>query len=124
MLDPESSSGHLYMLLGGKAFDGPCRVSAVDSVFLNMPNLHFLPCNAVTSKVCSCFPCALGTAPDQHCYRLQLSCRVAPYAPLEASARLLQHYWRRVLCDQEDVGEDPSVYVATRRSILLCALAV
>lgn len=26
------------------------RVSAVDSIFLNMPNLHFLPCNPVTSK--------------------------------------------------------------------------
>ncbi|CAL5225692.1 g8557 [Coccomyxa viridis] len=26
------------------------RVPAVDSVFLNMPNLHFLPCNPVTSK--------------------------------------------------------------------------
>ena len=23
----------------------------MDSVFLNMPNLHFLPCNPVTSKV-------------------------------------------------------------------------
>lgn len=28
----------------------PCRVSEVDSVFLNMPNLHFLPVAPVTSR--------------------------------------------------------------------------
>ena len=27
------------------------RVPEVESVYLNMPNLHFLPCNPVTSKV-------------------------------------------------------------------------
>jgi hypothetical protein len=28
----------------------PCRVPQIGSVFLNMPNLHFIPCNPVTSK--------------------------------------------------------------------------
>lgn len=27
-----------------------CRIPEIKSVFLNMPNLHFLPCNPVTSK--------------------------------------------------------------------------
>ena len=33
-----------------------CRVDAVDSIFFNLPNLHFLPCPVVASKV--------------HCYKL------------------------------------------------------
>lgn len=32
---------------------GGYRVPQVESIFLNMPNLHFLPCNPVTSKVCA-----------------------------------------------------------------------
>ena len=29
----------------------PCRVPEIESVFFNLPNLHFLPLNPVTSKV-------------------------------------------------------------------------
>lgn len=28
-----------------------CRVSSVESIFFNLPNLHFIPCTPVTSKV-------------------------------------------------------------------------
>lgn len=27
-----------------------CRVPEIESVFMNMPNLHFLPCNPMTSS--------------------------------------------------------------------------
>ena len=28
-----------------------CRVPAIDSIFFNLPNLHFIPCPVVASKV-------------------------------------------------------------------------
>ena len=33
---------------------GRRRVSAVESIFFNLPNIHFLPCTPVTSKVRLC----------------------------------------------------------------------
>ena len=76
--DPDNSSGLqgviprcLYAVGGCKTQDGPCRVSAVDSIFLNMPNLHFLPCNPVTSKVCSCFMHWLNMRTYQHVLQVQ-----------------------------------------------------
>ena len=31
------------------------RVPAIDSIFFNLPNIHFIPCPVVTSKVCGKF---------------------------------------------------------------------
>ena len=33
------------------------RVSAIDSIFFNLPNIHFIPCPVVTSKVCGRSKC-------------------------------------------------------------------
>ena len=33
------------------------RVSALDSIFFNLPNIHFIPCPVVTSKVCGRSKC-------------------------------------------------------------------
>ena len=54
----------------------------MDSVFLNMPNLHFLPCSPVTSKVRVQFFHELGSALSGSSITLQcvLSVHVSTYA--------------------------------------------
>ena len=48
-------SAFLVMLhcqwLSATAFKSGCRVPETESIFFNLPNLHFLPCTPVTSKV-------------------------------------------------------------------------
>ena len=36
--------------------ESDCRVPEVESIFFNLPNLHFLPCPVVASKVRPCNP--------------------------------------------------------------------
>ena len=59
-----------------------CRVPQVESVYLNMPNLHFLPCNPVTSKVRLCR------------YWATVPCMAA--APTAILAGLIWHWTYRV----------------------------
>ncbi len=45
-------------LLCEKAIDVGCRVPETESIFFNLPNLHFLPCAPVTSKVSASVVCS------------------------------------------------------------------
>ena len=61
----------------------------MDSIFLNMPNLHFLPCNPVTSKVCSCFMHWLNMHAYQHVPQVQPPYCVAPHALTEGLSEII-----------------------------------